>query len=121
MTPGTGHTTLGKRLSNSTDSKIAALTAVMTSAVSIISALSDATAKLVGPATPDTPTSDDNTNHSNPALARQAQCPMKQQMNDPALASFLLSRQCGLLSTPDILSQTFVQVKKTPIVRLHWN
>jgi hypothetical protein len=42
--------------------------------------LSNATAKLADPAaseTPDTPSSDDISNRSNPALACQAQCPKK--------------------------------------------
>ena len=80
MTPSTGNKTSGKRLADSMDSKIAVLTTAVSSAVSVISSLSNATAKLADPTaseTPDTPSSDDISNRSNPALARQAQCPKK--------------------------------------------
>ena len=43
MTPGTGNKTSGKRPADSMDSKIAALTTAVTSAVSVISSLSNAT------------------------------------------------------------------------------
>ena len=79
VTPGTGPTSSSKRLSNSTDNKIAALTTAMNSAVSVISSLTDATTKLAASANPETPPGDDLANRDNPALARQTICPKKQR------------------------------------------
>ncbi len=74
VTPGTGPTTSAKRSVSTTDTKIAALTSAMTSAVSVISLLTDTTAKLAvstvpGIAMPETALSKES-NHTNPALAR---------------------------------------------------
>jgi hypothetical protein len=81
VTPGTGKKSSGKRPAESTDSKVAALTTAVSSAVTVLSSLSNATAKLADPAaseTPDTPGCNDVSNRNNPALARQTQCPKKQ-------------------------------------------
>ena len=82
VTPGTGKKTSGKRTAESMDSKIAALTTVMTSAVSVISSLSNATTKMADSSVSEITDNigcDDAANRTNPALARQAQVPKKQR------------------------------------------
>jgi hypothetical protein len=76
-TPGTGPMTSAKRSASSIDSKLEKLTTAVTSAVSVISSLSNTTAKLVGSSVPDSPASDDMSNRNNPALACQGQIPKK--------------------------------------------
>ena len=80
VTPDTGKKTSGKRLPESMDSKIAALTTAMTSAGSVISSLSNATTKMADSSASEVPDNigcDDASNRTNPALARQAHVPKK--------------------------------------------
>ncbi len=80
VTPGNGKKTSGKHPAESMDSKIAALTTAMTSAVSVISSLSNATSKMTDSSAsevPDNPGCDDASNHTIPALAHQAHVPKK--------------------------------------------
>ncbi len=80
VTPGTGKKTSGKCTAESMDSKIAALTMAMMSAVSVISSLSNATTKLADSSASEVPDNvgcDDASNRTNPALACQAHTPKK--------------------------------------------
>jgi hypothetical protein len=80
VTPGTGKKTSGKRSAESMDSKIAALTTAMTSAVSVISSLSNATTKMADSSASETPDNvgcEDASNRTNPALTSQGHVPKK--------------------------------------------
>ncbi len=82
MTPGTGKKTSGKRPADSMDLKIATPTTAMTSAMSVISSLSNATAKMANSSAsevPNNPGCDEASNRTNPALACQPQVPKTQQ------------------------------------------